>query len=128
MTVLTLVGSCPSVQRVMLHAIYTINCRPPAQRQYVMFIQPEYRFKPEEPELIVFCTRVSLEEVDVARIRKMYNEYGCEYVAVSIEGISQDDYHDWANTLIQEFPKLKFFDPAIGGKHLDIIKSETGYA
>ncbi len=127
-TTLTIVWDDEPTKRALIHTLCGVNRNQPNTRQYPMFIQPQYRFKPEGEEVLVFGTLVCLELRAMERIVHLYEQYGIRYVAVRTADTKQDTYHSFVDRLTLLCPDIKIFDPEVGGLILDEIKLEIGDA
>lgn len=127
-TTLTIVWDHEPAKRALIHALCGVNSNHPNTRQYPMFIQPQYRFKPEGEELLVFGTSINLLNSSIDRIERMYTKYDLRYVGVLTDGVHQDTYHEFVDKLQVTCPDIKIFDPTIAGLILDEVRSEIGYA
>lgn len=127
-TTLTIVWDHEPTKRALIHALCGVNRNQPNTRQYPMFIQPQYRFEPEGPELLVFGTHVNLLDSTLDRVVRMYDKYKLRHVGVMTDGVSQDSYHEFVDKLQSVCPDVKVFDPTIQGLIIDQLKSEIGDA
>jgi hypothetical protein len=123
---LVLVWDDPKIRIDMMRVLYPMNRPHPHNTQYVMFVQDAYRNK-QPNELLVFCTTISKHGGERLLALKL-QEPELKYVAVSIENVPQETYHEWSTAVLTFAPDLKFFDPNVGGPVFNRVMSETGYA
>lgn len=127
-TTLTIVWDHEPTKRALIHALCGVNRNYPNTRQHAMFIQPQYRFAPLGPELIVFGTDCSLLDSHIERIAMMRHRFNVWHVGVLTDGVSQDLYHEFVDKLEAACPGMNVFDPTVPGIIIDQIKTEIGYA
>lgn len=119
---LVFVWSDPKVRVNMNKVMEQRNFAPCHNIQHMMFMQPQYRNKVEN-ELLVFGT--SIDTIGLCRVKDLKKqEPDLVYIAVNIEGVSQETYHEWSNYLMSFFPELLFFDPLVGGNVFDKLRGE----
>lgn len=123
---LVLVWDDPQSRINMLRKLYPLGQAHPHNTQYVMFVQDAYRNK-QENELLVFCTTVTRLGAERLLALKA-KEPELQYVAISIENVAQETFHEWSNDILKSAPDLKFFDPNVGGPVCQHVMSETGHA
>lgn len=119
---LVFVWSDPKVRVNMNDVMAQRNFAPCHSIQHCMFTQQQYRNKVED-ELLVFGTTIDL--LGALRIERLKDhEPELRYIAVNIEGVAQDDYHEWVRYVTASYPELLFFDPKVGGKVFELMRGE----
>jgi len=119
---LVFVWSDPKVRVNMNNVMVQRNFAPANTSQLVMFLQPKYRNKVDN-ELLVLGVNIDAKGAgDVSRMKAECPSL--TYIAVDIQGVSQEEYHEWSERLLAVFPDLMFFDPLVGGKVFDKMRGE----